>query len=91
MFTSHIFSAPNLDEDRPHYEQKRAVVFDTYAHALAKGDKNVYFVDGDRLFGGDNRDACTVDGGHPNDLGFYRMADALIGSFELIYQKENRQ
>ncbi|MFQ9872350.1 MAG: hypothetical protein ACLRVT_04860 [Oscillospiraceae bacterium] len=31
-----------------------------------------------------DRDACTVDGCHPNDLGFYRMAHTLrpvVGKF----------
>ena len=30
-------------------------------------------IDGETLFQEDDRDACTVDGCHPNDLGFYRM------------------
>ena len=38
------------------------------------GDKNLYFVSGADLFAGECWDACTVDGTHPNDLGFYRMA-----------------
>lgn len=40
------------------------------------GDKNIYFVDGSKLLGKDFDD-CTVDGVHPTDLGFYRMADGL--------------
>ena len=43
------------------------------------GDSNIYFLDGQSLFEGDERDACTVDGKHPNDLGFHRMA-SVIGS-----------
>ena len=45
--------------------------------AVDAGDRHVRFVDGSRLFGDDNRDACTVDGCHPNDLGFYRMARGI--------------
>ena len=40
-------------------------------------DKNVYFVDGKKMFGKEDRDMCTVDGSHPNDLGFLRMADMV--------------
>jgi len=36
---------------------------------------NLYYVRGDGLLGDD--DDGTVDNSHPNDLGYYRMADAL--------------
>lgn len=53
---------------------RREIIRETYERALAAGDKNVYFIDGAEIFAGDAWDACTVDGGHPNDLGFYRFA-----------------
>ncbi|MBE6378363.1 MAG: hypothetical protein E7051_06045 [Lentisphaerae bacterium] len=53
--------------------RRRDVVKKTYLDAVAKGDENVYFIDGQTLFAGENFDLCTVDGCHPNDLGFYRM------------------
>ena len=28
--------------------------------------------------GDEDRDACTMDGAHPNDFGFYRMAKSLL-------------
>ena len=37
----------------------------------------MYFIDGEELFGDEDRDNCTVDGCHPNDLGFYRMAKRI--------------
>jgi len=40
----------------------------------AQGDSNIYFFDGSELLGEDYHE-CTVDGSHPNDLGFLRMAD----------------
>ena len=52
---------------------RREVIKRTYANAVAAGDKNVYFIDGETLFGTEHRDLCTVDRCHPNDLGFYRM------------------
>ena len=37
---------------------------------------NVRFVDGMEIYG-DDADNCTVDGVHPNDLGFRHMAEAI--------------
>jgi len=59
---------------------RRDVVYRTYLNAVKAGDKNVYFIDGARLFDGPLPDACTVDGGHPNDLGFMRMAQVIGGA-----------
>ena len=70
-----IITKPNYhDTDAP----RRAVCFETYARALAEGDKNVYFIDGASLFSGPESDGCTVDGCHPNDLGFFRMAQGIL-------------
>ena len=69
-----FLSAPNILLDPKGWEPRRNVIRETYQTALAEGDKNVYFIDGAELFDGDDWDSCTVDGTHPNDLGFYRMA-----------------
>ena len=45
--------------------------------AKENGDKKVYFIDGETLFEGDFCMSCTIDGVHPNDLGFYRMAQVI--------------
>ena len=37
------------------------------------GWENVYFINGDHLFDPVGLNYCTVDGVHPNDLGFYCM------------------
>ena len=63
---------------------RRRVVMKTYETALSEGDRNVYFLDGGTIFAGDEYDACTVDGTHPNDLGFYRFFKALLPIFEEI-------
>ncbi|MDD4502881.1 MAG: SGNH/GDSL hydrolase family protein [Clostridia bacterium] len=57
--------------------KRRDIIYKTYIGAVEKGDKNVYFIDGRSLFGDDYRDCCTVDGCHPNDLGFLRMAQKI--------------
>lgn len=56
---------------------RKEAVLEAYNKAVSTGDKNVYFVDGTNLFGNDCWDLCTVDGCHPNDLGFYRMAEGI--------------
>jgi hypothetical protein len=72
---------PVIMMSRPGYEKwidlaryNTQVVMTTYLNSLSKGDRNVYFIDGKTLFGTQNRDACSVDGTHPNDIGFLRMA-----------------
>lgn len=71
-----IVSAPDIKLKNVHYEawkQRREVVKKTYLNASASGDKNVYFVDGETLWG-ERGDMCSMDCCHPNDLGHYRMA-----------------
>lgn len=58
----------------------RAVIEDTYRHALAAGDRHIAFLDGFLLFDGPMRDSCTVDGCHPNDLGMMRMGTKMAGA-----------
>ncbi len=60
-------------------EKRRAIIRATYEKAVAEGDRAVYFIDGETLFEGDWRDSCAVDGCHPNDLGFSRMATVIGG------------
>ncbi|HIZ04067.1 MAG TPA: SGNH/GDSL hydrolase family protein [Candidatus Borkfalkia avistercoris] len=56
--------------------ERREIIRETYRKAVAEGDKNVLFIDGSGLFG-DLHEECTVDGCHPNDLGFYRMSEVI--------------
>ena len=69
-----FLSAPDVLIAPDKYIDRREIIRETYVTALAEGDENVYFIDGAELFAGDDWDSCTVDGTHPNDLGFYRMA-----------------
>ncbi len=62
-----------LSEDE---EKRQSLVRKTYENALAKGDRNVYFIDSRTLMSLAENDG-TVDGSHPNDLGFYSMAKAV--------------
>ena len=57
--------------------ERFSAILDTYQRAVAAGDSHVYFVDGNSFFPADLGLACTVDGCHPTDLGFYFMARGL--------------
>ena len=66
------YSEKAVREQRKNHELQRGIV-ETHR---AAGDNNIHYTDGS-LFFGDDFDECTVDGAHPNDIGFMRMADAL--------------
>lgn len=72
-----IVTKPDFDRDIETNKMRREIIYNTYKNAVDNGDQNVHFVDGETLFGNENRDACTVDGCHPNDLGFMRMAERI--------------
>lgn len=69
-------------------DQRFMIIKKTYDNAVAAGDRHVYMVPGYTLFGTKDRDACTVDGCHPNDLGFMRMAETVRPVLEKALQKE---
>lgn len=57
---------------------RRDIIIKTYENALAKGDKNVWFIDGSTLMPPEIRNEGTVDDCHPTDLGFYFMAKGIM-------------
>lgn len=72
-----FMTKPDFDMDPFENARRRAVIRRTYDHAVAQGDRLVHFIDGETLFGVSERRDCLVDGTHPNDLGFRRMADVV--------------
>ena len=68
-------------------DERRDIVKNTYLTAKKRGDKKVAFVDGHTLFQKEDRDGCTVDGAHPNDLGFYRMAETIAPVLKKLLKK----
>lgn len=72
-----ILTMPDFDRDPVNNTKRRDIIRRTYENALAAGDRNVYFIDGESFFGREDRELCTVDDCHPNDIGFLRMADVL--------------
>ena len=78
-----LLSAPIavLDET---YKVRREIIRRTYTSALARGDKNVYFIDGPTLMAICGTEG-TVDSVHPTDLGFFSMAKAIINVLKEIF------
>ena len=69
-------SAPDIAVKKDEFFARREVIKKTFNDALNRGE-NVYFADGERLYGISPFD-CTVDGVHPNDLGFFGMAEEIF-------------
>jgi len=75
-------SAPTVDAGNKNKIDRKQVILDTYNYAISNGDNNVSFVDGMEMFGGKYGNVYTVDGTHPNDAGFLRMAEYIGGAVE---------
>ena len=79
-----ILSAPVADPLPSWAVPRRAIIETTYKNAIARGDKNVYFIDGPALMALCGKEG-TVDTTHPTDLGFYSMAQAVIKVLKEIF------
>lgn len=74
-----LVTRPASNPTNPAVIGRRNVVMETYLRAVSEGDQKIFFVDGFELLDDEERMDCTVDGTHPNDYGFYRMAK-IIGA-----------
>lgn len=81
-----MLSRPDFHADRESDAARRSVISQTYEHAKAAGDRRVYMIDGKAFFGSANRESCTIDGCHPNDLGFMRMAEVIYPVLKRILE-----
>ncbi len=72
-----ILSKYDFDARYEESIERRDVIFETYRRARDAGDKNVYYIDGSSVFRGPYEEMCTVDGTHPNDLGFALLSNAI--------------
>lgn len=80
-----FISRPDLKCGAAEVAARFAVIERTYLNAKRNGDKNVYLIDGRNLFAGRDGDGCTVDGVHPTDLGFMRMAEKIAPVLKAAY------
>lgn len=58
-------------------EKRKAIIKKTYENAKASGDQNVYFLDGQQFYKETGLENSTVDGCHPNDLGFWAFYKSI--------------
>lgn len=74
-----VMSRPNPEfkSEEMQSRERRQIIQETVLECRKKGFQ-VNFLDGAELFGEESRECCTVDGIHPNDLGFYRIARKVI-------------
>lgn len=70
-------------------EKRRRLIEENYLRALAEGDRNVYFVDGSKIYPEELRNECSSDGCHPTDLGYYFMANAFEAVLRPILEQTN--
>ena len=55
--------------------EKNTALFLVYRRLIASGVRNLHYINADRLIGKDGE--ATIDGIHPTDTGFIRMANAI--------------
>ena len=72
-----IFMSVLCFDNYPDTGERRTILRQSFIDSQQQGDPNVYFIDGETLFGAEDREICTVEGIHPNDLGFYRIAKVI--------------
>ena len=66
---------------------RRDIIKESWRWTRERGMRTA-FIDGARLFDGPMSDSCTVDGCHPNDLGFYRMAMGMLPTLKDLLDGE---
>lgn len=76
------------EEDR---KERQQIVMETCRRAWEAGDRNVYFVDMASVYGEENRELCTVDTIHPNDLGSYLIAQKLLPVISEILETSQKE
>lgn len=79
LVVSRIRYAAEILSEGARSDRKERLTFQSelVASRRAAGDRELHFCNGSDLLGDDDYEECTVDGAHPTDLGFYRMARSL--------------
>jgi lysophospholipase L1-like esterase len=76
------------DKQRNAYAEKNAALKAAYSRLEAQGVKGLRYIPCENLLGNDSE--ATVDGTHPTDLGFLRMADAIEPVLRRILNADSR-
>jgi len=88
LVVSKISYGPRYALEIPAREQK-LVQINCVKEIRSAGDKHIHFLDGSDFLGKDYSE-CSVDGAHPNDLGFYRMAEAFEPALRKLLKTANQ-
>lgn len=72
-----MLSRPNQCCGKKEAEERVRIIRESYQKLVAKGDKNVHFINGQDIFNSHDSEMMTVDDTHPSDFGFYCMAEEL--------------
>lgn len=80
LYTSREKRNPALGDD---WIARRKFIEQLVRERQKAGDNKLFIVDGAKLLG-QTPDDGLVDGGHPNDLGFYWMAENLAPTFRKV-------
>ena len=73
-----IISKADCEDGSESTKARKEVIYKTYQDAINKGDKKVWFIDGQLIYDMKDGDCCTVDSLHPNDIGFMRMTEVIL-------------
>ncbi len=85
---------PIIIASRPDYifsptdsNKRREIIEDTFRFARSQGDEHIFYIDGDGFCRGEYEDSCSVDGTHPNDVGFVMMAEKFGATLREIFRE----
>lgn len=77
LLTEHLLHPP--------WQDRNALLFKAAEELSAKGVKSLYYLTSDHLLSG--MENGTVDGVHPTDLGYFRMAEGFTPVIEMILDR----
>lgn len=82
-----LMSSPSMETFDWSLNDRLKVIKDTYEYARKNGDEHVYLINGREVYGDKDFSNCVVDGCHPNDLGFYRIAETLEKTIKTLLSR----
>ena len=85
-FTPYVFKKVEIDLRNKFYNFQKDMV----EKKKSNGDNNIYFIDGNKLYGNKDIFEFSVDGFHPTDLGFYILANNLYPIIKRILTKHEK-
>jgi len=86
-----MMSRPDFYPNSEESAKRREIIKRTYENAIKRGDKKVWFIDGETLYGDWHFEDFTIDNCHPNGAGFMAMANKVYPILkEALDGKDNK-